>query len=121
VEHGPKLPAVNSTVHLYPINGACHRVDPDATAFGHRDATLATVIAGMWPDPAQNINNIQWVRDYADATAPHSEVGGYINFMSEDDQDRVDVNYGRGYSRLLEVKRKYDPGNVFRANQNIKP
>jgi FAD/FMN-containing dehydrogenase len=121
VENGPKLPAVNSTVHLYPINGACHRVDADATAFGHRDATLATVIAGMWPDPAQNASNIQWVRDYAAATAPYSEVGGYINFMSEDDQDRVDANYGRGYSRLVDVKRKYDPGNVFRANQNIKP
>lgn len=121
LEHGPKLPAVNSTVHLYPINGACHRVDPDATAFGHRDATLATVIAGMWPDPAQNTANIKWVRDYSDAITPHSDKGGYINFMSEDDANRVEANYGRGYSRLVDVKRKYDPQNVFRANQNIKP
>ena len=121
LEHGPKVPAVNSTVHIYPINGACHRVPADATAFGHRDANFATVIAGMWPDPAQNKANIKWVRDYSDATAPLSEAGGYINFMSEDDDNRVEANYGSGYARLVDVKRKYDPGNLFRANQNIKP
>ncbi len=70
LEHGPKLPAVNSTVHIHPINGACHRVAPDATAFAYRDATFATVIAGMWPDPAQNEDNIAWVRDFYEATAP---------------------------------------------------
>src|ERR1700674_4836143 len=80
LEHGPKAPAVNSTMHIYPINRACHRVPADTTAFGHRDANFATVIAGMWPDPAQNKGNIKWVRDYADATAPLSEAGGYINF-----------------------------------------
>jgi hypothetical protein len=121
VEHGPGLPAVNSTVHIYPINGACHRVGADDTAFGHRDATFATVIAGMWPDPAQNPSAIKWVRGYSDATAPHSDAGGYINFMSEDDQNRVEANYGAGYGRLADVKQKYDPGNVFRANQNIAP
>ena len=80
-------------MHIYPINGACHRVAPDATAFAYRDANFAPVIAGMWPDPADNQANIQWVRDYYDATAPHSEQGGYINFMSADDQDRIRTNY----------------------------
>ena len=70
LEHGPKVPAVNSTVHIYPINGACHRVAPDATAFAYRDANFATVIAGMWPDPADNEANTAWVRDYYDATRP---------------------------------------------------
>jgi FAD/FMN-containing dehydrogenase len=121
LEHGPKVPAVNSTMHIYPINGACHRVPADTTAFGHRDANFATVIAGMWPDAAQNKANIKWVRDYADATAPLSDAGGYINFMSEDDDNRVPANYGSNYPRLVEVKRKYDPDNLFRANQNIKP
>jgi len=121
LEHGPKLPAVNSTVHIYPINGACHRVGAQDTAFGHRDANFATVIAGMWPDPSKNAASIKWVRDYSDATAPHSEPGGYINFMSEDDGNRVEANYGRGYQRLVDAKRKFDPGNLFRANQNIKP
>src|SRR2546426_1028132 len=121
IEHGPKIPAVNSTMHIYPINGACHRVASDATAFGHRDANFATVIAGMWPDPAQNKANIKWVRDYYDATAPLSEEGGYINFMAEDDQGRIKANYKGNYERLRDVKRKYDPDNLFRVNQNIKP
>ncbi|MGH8936606.1 MAG: FAD-binding oxidoreductase [Acidimicrobiia bacterium] len=121
LRHGPKVPAVNSTVHIYPINGACHRVAADATAFAYRDATFATVIAGMWPDPADNEENIGWVRDYYEATAPHSEEGGYVNFMAGDDQDRIRVNYKGNYERLVDVKRKYDPGNLFHLNQNIKP
>jgi len=121
LEHGPKIPTVNSTVHIYPINGACHRVAPDATAFAYRDATYATVIAGMWPDPAENEANTQWVRDFYDATAPHSEPGGYVNFMAGDDQERIRDNYRGNYDRLVEVKRKYDPGNLFHHNQNIRP
>jgi FAD/FMN-containing dehydrogenase len=121
VQHGPKVPAVNSTMHIYPINGACHRVAPDATAFAYRDANFATVIAGMWPEPADNDSNTQWVRDYYAATAPYSEEGGYINFMGADDQDRIKANYKGNYDRLVDVKRKYDPGNVFHMNQNIKP
>lgn len=121
LEHGPRLPAVNSTVHIYPINGACHRVAPDATAFAYRDATFAPVIAGMWPDPSDNDASIRWVRDYHDATAPHSEEGGYINFMAADDEDRVRANYKGNYERLVAVKRRYDPGNLFRLNQNIRP
>jgi FAD/FMN-containing dehydrogenase len=119
--HGPKIPVVNSTMHIYPINGACHRVKPDETAFAYRDANFATVIAGMWPDPLQNEANIKWVRDYYDATAPHSEEGGYINFMSEDDQGRIKANYKGNYKRLVDVKKKYDPQNLFHVNQNIKP
>ncbi len=121
LQHGPKVPAVNSTVHIYPINGACHRVAPDETAFAYRDANFATVIAGMWPDPADNESNIAWVRDYYDATAPLSEEGGYVNFMAGDDQDRVSTNYRQNYDRLVEVKRKYDPDNLFHLNQNIRP
>jgi len=121
VEHGPKVPAVNSTVHIYPINGAPQRVASDATAFAYRDANFATVIAGMWPDAADNEANIEWVRDYYAATAPHSEEGGYINFMAGDDQERIKANYRGNYDRLVEVKRKFDPGNLFHMNQNIKP
>jgi len=121
LEHGPRVPVVNSTVHIYPVNGACNRVASDATAFAYRDATFATVIAGMWPDPAENDANIAWVRDYYDATAPLSEEGGYINFMSGDDQDRIRSNYRGNYDRLVEVKRTYDPDNLFHLNQNIRP
>jgi FAD/FMN-containing dehydrogenase len=121
MEHGPKVPVVNSTVHLYPINGACHDVAPDATAFGHRDATYAVVIAGMWPDAADNEANTAWVKDYYGAIAPHSQPGGYINFAAPDDQGKVADNYGANFARLREVKRRYDPDNLFRLNQNIEP
>ena len=121
LQHGPKVPAVNSTVHIYPINGACHRVAPDETAFAYRDANFATVIAGMWPDPADNESNIAWVRNYYEATAPLSEEGGYVNFMAGDDQDRVSANYRQNYDRLVDAKRKYDPDNLFHLNQNIRP
>jgi len=121
LQYGPKAPAVNTAVHIYPINGACHRVAPSDTAFAYRDASFAAVIAGMWPDPADNESSIQWVRDYYDATAPHSEEGGYINFMADDDQSRIRANYKDNYDRLVEVKRSYDPGNLFHLNQNIAP
>ena len=121
MEHGPKVPVVNSTVHMYPINGACHDVAADATAFGHRDATYAVVIAGMWPDAADNEANTAWVKDYYAAIAPHSQPGGYINFAAPDDQGKVAENYGANFARLQEVKRRYDPDNLFRLNQNIQP
>ena len=121
MEHGARVPVVNSTVHLYPINAACHDVAADATAWGHRDATYAVVIAGMWPDPADNEANTQWVKDFDAAIAPHSQGGGYINFASADDQSKVAENFGVNYPRLQEVKRRYDPDNLFHLNQNIRP
>jgi len=121
VEHGAKVPAMTSTMHIYPINGACQRVAPDSTAFAYRDASFATVIAGMWPDAADDEQNTAWVRDYYDAIAPHSEAGGYINFMAGDDQDRIRANYKGNYDRLQQIKRKYDSENLFRHNQNIAP
>jgi FAD/FMN-containing dehydrogenase len=121
VQHGPDVPFVSSTMHIYPINGAVHSVASDATAFAYRDASFATVIAGMWPDPTQNEANIGWVRDYYAATAPHSEEGGYINFMGDDDQGRIRANYKGNYARLVDVKRAYDPDNLFHLNQNIAP
>ncbi|HYS72328.1 MAG TPA: FAD-binding oxidoreductase [Thermoplasmata archaeon] len=121
LKHGPKVPAVNSTMHIYPINGAVHDVPADSTAFGNRGAKYAAVIAGMWPDPAQNPANIKWVKDYYAALAPHAEKGGYVNFAAADDQNRVGASYGKSYDRLRTIKGKYDPGNVFRHNQNITP
>ncbi|WP_329107008.1 FAD-dependent oxidoreductase [Streptomyces sp. NBC_01439] len=68
-----------------------------------------------------NEANTAWVRDYYEATAPHSEEGGYVNFMADDDQGRIRANYKGNYDRLVEVKRTYDPGNLFHLNQNIRP
>ena len=121
VAHGSRVPNLQSTVHFYPINGACHRVAPDATAFSYRDATFATVIAGMWPDAADDDDRIAWVRRYFDATAPYAEAGGYVNFMSDDDQGQIRPSYRDNYDRLVEIKRSYDPENLFRVNQNIAP
>jgi FAD/FMN-containing dehydrogenase len=108
-------------MHLYPINGACHRVAADATAFAYRDATFSPVIVGAWSDPADDAANTAWVRGYYDAVAPHSEAGGYVNFMAGDDQERIKANYKGNYARLVDVKRSYDPDNLFHMNQNIKP
>jgi FAD/FMN-containing dehydrogenase len=121
VAHGPKAPTVSSTMHLYPIDGACHRVASDATAFGHREDKFSMVIVSAWDDPAADAANVKWVRDYSAAIAPHSQEGGYVNFLDGDDQNRVAANYGVGYQRLVELKRKYDPDNVFHVNQNILP
>ncbi len=121
MKNGPKVPVVNSTMHIYSINGAVHDVPADATAFGHRDAKYAVVIAGMWPDPSQNEANIRWVRDYYKALTPYSEEGGYINFAAADDMNRVKANFGRNYNRLAKVKAKYDSANIFCHNQNIVP
>lgn len=120
-EFGPKVPVVNSTMHIYPINGAAGRVASDATSFAYRDANFATVIAGMWPDPADNEKNTKWVKDYYKALEPHSLAGGYVNFMAGDDEGRVEENYKGNYSRLVSIKKQYDPGNLFHINQNIKP
>ena len=121
MKFGPKVPAVNSTVHIYPINGAVQDMAPEATAFGHREAKFAAVIAGMWPDPKQNEVNIRWVKDFYAALAPYSERGGYINFAAADDTDRVGANFGSNFDQLRKLKAKYDPSNRFRINQNILP
>jgi hypothetical protein len=120
-EHGPRVPFVQSTMHLYPINGAAHRVAADQTAFAHRDARFAANIAGIWPDPADTDRTIRWVRDYWTALQPHAEAGGYVNFMAADDEGRVRDNYGPNYDRLAAVKAVYDPDNLFHLNQNIAP
>jgi hypothetical protein len=120
-EWGAKVPAIQSAVHLYPINGAVQRVGASDTAFAYRDVEFSPVIAGMWEDPADNDANIAWVRGYYEALEPYSAEGGYINFMDGDDQGRIKANYGANYDRLAAVKAQYDPANVFHLNQNIKP
>jgi len=121
VEHGSRVPSVESANHFYPIDGAVQRVAPGATAFAYRNASFAPVIAGMWTDPADNAANTQWVREYWNALHPYAEAGGYINFMDADDQSRIEDNYQDNYQRLRTVKAKYDPDNFFHINQNIVP
>jgi FAD/FMN-containing dehydrogenase len=121
VEHGSRLPTMHSTMHLYPIDGAAHRVGRDETAFSYREATWAEVIVGVDPDPA-NANRITtWAKQYWDALHPYSAGGAYINFMMEEGHNRVKDSYRENYQRLAAVKAEYDPTNLFRVNQNIQP
>jgi FAD/FMN-containing dehydrogenase len=122
LEHAAQLPTPQSTMHLYPIDGAAHRVRNGDTAFSYRDARYGQVIVGVDPDPANNERMSAWTRDYHDALHPHSAGGAYVNMMMHDEgPDRVRASYRDNYDRLVEVKRRYDPANLFRINQNIAP
>jgi FAD/FMN-containing dehydrogenase len=121
VEQASRLPTWKSTMHLYPIDGAASRVGSDATPWAYRDARWAQVIVGVDPDPANASSLKQWTVDYFDALHPHSMGGAYVNFMMDEGQERVRATYGDNYERLAQIKRKYDPNNLFRINQNIQP
>jgi FAD/FMN-containing dehydrogenase len=121
IEFGSALPTLHSTMHLYPIDGAAARVDKHATAWNYREAKWAQVMVGVDPDPANNQKTISWTKSYYDALHPFSAGGAYVNFMMDEGEDRVRATYGDNYDRLVAIKNKYDPGNVFRVNQNIRP
>ena len=117
-----ELPSMHSSMHLYPIDGAPNHVGADETAWAYRDATFSQVIVGVDPDPRMAPALKAWTVDYWEATHPYSAGGAYVNFMMDDEgQDRVRATYGSNYDRLSQVKAIYDPGNLFRVNQNIRP
>ena len=121
VKYGEVLPTPHSTMHLYPIFGAAHKVRNDETAWGYREAKWSMVIVGVDPDPANSEKITNWTKDYYNAIHPYSAGGAYVNFMMDEGQDRVKASYGKNYNRLVQIKSKYDPDNFFRINQNIKP
>jgi FAD/FMN-containing dehydrogenase len=121
VEYAAKLPTMFSAMHLYPIDGAAHRVGNRETAFSYRDANWAQVIVGVDPDPAKKDELIGWTKEYHDALHPYSAGGAYVNFMMDEGQDRIKATYRENYARLVAAKRRYDPANLFRVNQNIRP
>ena len=117
-----KLASVLSGMHLYPVDGAVHRQKGDATAWGYRDVAWSMVIYGVDPDPAKAPALKQWAQDYWNAVHPYNLPGAYANFMMDDEGEaRVRAAYGGNYDRLAGVKKKYDPANLFRVNQNIRP
>ena len=120
-KHGPEMPTWKSTMHMYPIDGAAHDVDPADTAWSYRDATWGSVFAGVDPDPA-NVDAIRrWTIDYQEALHPYSAGGAYVNMMMNEGRERVRASYRDNYDRLAQVKGEYDPDNLFRVNQNIEP
>ena len=121
LEQAAKMPAGLSQAHIYPINGAAHRVKKTDTAFSYRDANFAFVAAGVDPDPSNREAITRWCRDYFDAVHPYSAGGAYVNFMMEEGQERVKASFRDNYDRLARVKKQYDPKNFFRVNQNIRP
>ena len=120
-KYGAQMPTDQSSMHLYPINGAPHKIGKTDTPWAYRDANWAEVIVGVDPDPANRGKITEWTKSYWDALHPHSAGGAYVNFMMDEGQDRVKATYQDNYDRLATIKKKYDPDNFFRVNQNILP
>ncbi|HEU0028182.1 MAG TPA: FAD-binding oxidoreductase [Ktedonobacterales bacterium] len=120
-EYGPRVPSGSSGMHIYPVNGAVHRVSNQETAWAYRDAEYTHIIIGEYPDPADTERTINWVRAYWDALHPYSAGGAYVNFLMDEGNERLRATYRDNYDRLVELKRKYDPTNLFHMNQNIAP
>lgn len=121
VKFGEALPTPHSTMHLYPITGAAQKVGDEETPWAYRQANWSQVIVGVDPEPVNKDMITKWTKDYYDAIHPYSAGGAYVNFMMDEGHDRVKASYGNNYKRLVEVKKKFDPNNFFRVNQNINP
>jgi FAD/FMN-containing dehydrogenase len=122
IKYASQLPTMQSTMHLYPINGAAHKAANDDTPWSYRRATWSEVIVGVDPDPANKDQITEWARNYWEALHPFGAGGAYVNFMMDGEGDeRIRATYLDNYERLVQIKTKYDPDNFFRVNQNIRP
>ena len=121
MKFGPTIPNLHCAVHLYPIDGAAHRMRKNETAWSYRDSTWAQVIVGVDPNPANKDKITEWTKQYWTALHPYSAGGAYVNFMMDEGDERIRATYRENYDRLSAIKAKYDPENFFRVNQNIKP
>jgi hypothetical protein len=120
IEYTSAMPSAASTFDFHHMGGAVARVPDDATAFGDRGSDFCFNIVGVWDDPQADNVNRNWVRGFASALAPFATGGVYVNFTADVDRARLAYN-GHKYVRLQALKRAYDPTNLFRLNQNIKP
>lgn len=121
IEYAGKLPSPQCEIFIGHIAGAANRVAPGAMAYAHRDAKFVLNVHGRWDSPAQDAICVEWARAFFNASAPYASAGAYVNFMTEEEGNRVAAAYGSNYDRLVQIKRRYDPENVFHLNQNIKP
>jgi FAD/FMN-containing dehydrogenase len=115
------LPSSQCEIFLAHLGGAARRVPVDATAYAGRDAEFVLNVHGRWTEATQDDECIGWARRTFSAVTPYATGGAYVNFMTQDESDRVRQAYGGHYARLAALKRTYDPGNLFRLNQNIVP
>ncbi len=121
IAHARKLPDPNTEIALAQLGGAVSRVPGDATAYSHRDGQFVLNVHGRWEDPAKDAECIGWARDLFRASAPFATGAVYVNFLTQEEGDRIRAAYGRNYDRLVKIKNRYDPRNLFRVNQNIRP
>ncbi|MEO5987929.1 MAG: FAD-binding oxidoreductase [Candidatus Eisenbacteria bacterium] len=121
IEYIGKLPSPQCEIFFGALGGATTRPTPDSAAYSHRDAQYVMNVHGRWDDAADDERCIGWSRDFFKASAPFASDGVYVNFLTADESDRVRSAYGASYPRLAQAKRKYDPDNLFRVNQNIQP
>ncbi|HER20142.1 MAG TPA: FAD-binding oxidoreductase, partial [Chromatiales bacterium] len=115
------LPDPQCEIFIAQLGGAINRVPSDATAYPHRDAQFIMNVHGRWSNASDDDKIISWSRDLFDKATPYATGGVYVNFMTEEEEDRVRQAYGKSYDRLVQLKNTYDPKNVFRMNQNIRP
>jgi FAD/FMN-containing dehydrogenase len=120
IEFANKLPSSQCEIFIGLISGAANRIPAHAMAYAHRDARFVLNVHGRWDEAAQDETGIAWARAFFKASAPYASAGAYVNFMTEDEGDRVVAAYGANYARLAQIKQRYDPNNVFHLNQNIK-
>jgi FAD/FMN-containing dehydrogenase len=121
IEFAAKLPSPQCEIFIGQIAGAANRIAADAMAYGHRDAKFVLNVHTRWDEAKDDQKCIAWAREFFKASAPYASAGAYVNFMTAEESDRVAAAYGSNYKRLAEIKRRYDPENVFHFNQNIKP
>ena len=116
-----RVPSPMSGMVIEHFHGAVTRVDPTATAFPHRQPGFNIVLTGEWLDPSEDDANIAWVRSTFEAIAPFTAEAVYVNYLGDDESDRIGSAYGPNWERLVGLKRKWDPDNAFHLNQNIDP
>jgi FAD/FMN-containing dehydrogenase len=122
VERFATVPSAMTSILLEHFHGAVTRVGVTETAVPHRDQGWNLVIPSVWTDPAETVANIAWSRETFAAMRPHFATGRWLNYLGDDQaEDAIRAAYGRNYERLREVKRRYDPDNVFHLNHNIAP
>ncbi|MGH8092295.1 MAG: FAD-binding oxidoreductase [Chthoniobacterales bacterium] len=121
IEYASKLPSPQCEIFIGTIGGQTTRVAPDAMAYSSRDANYVMNVHGRWESAAEDAAVITWAREFFAKSKPFASGGAYINFLTEEETDRIESAYGPVYNRLVALKKKYDPTNFFRMNQNIKP
>jgi len=121
VRYAEQVPSPHCEIFLGQLAGAVNRVPADATAYPHRDAAYVVNVHGRWETAGEDARGVAWAREFHASLAPHATGGVYVNFMTEEEGGRVRSAYGAGWERLVQLKRRYDPHNVFSMNQNIGP